>query len=105
MTTELKDWTPPRSREMQKRIERARKEREVERRVGAIFKTFLRLRADAWAVGNGDINERFLLDACKIHNVSFSMYFYASQRISAEGVGKALNDYGIMWPPPDDLTL
>lgn len=102
MQSDLKDWTPTITRGMKKQIERARKIREVERQVWSIYHEFLKLRGEDGARGT---DEYFLREVCKSREVNFALYYSAAKRIRTEGVGQALDEYGITWPPPDDLTL
>ena len=102
MQSDLKDWTPTITRGMKKQIERARRTREIERQVFLIYSEFLRLRREEGVRGT---DEYVLREVCKSRGVDFALYYQAAQKIKSEGVGQTLNEYGVTWPPPDDLTF
>ena len=102
--TETKDWSPPKSSGMQKRIENRKKQREIERQVWSIYRDSL----DLCRLANSDskkTREDYLREACAARGVNFDSFHAAYIRMKAEGAAQALADYCITWPPPDDLTL
>ena len=100
--TQAKEWSPPAPEEMQRLIKIQRKMRETERQVWSIHKEARRLQnADNVA----RTSEHYLRLACAAQGVTFNSFHCAYLRMKAEGAAQALADYGITWPPPDDLTL
>lgn len=100
--TKAKDWSPPLSSEMQTLIKTQRRMRENERQVWSIHREARRLQS---ADTTAHTSEHYLRLACAARGVQFNAFHCAYLRMKAEGVAWALDDYGVTWPPPDDLTL
>lgn len=100
--TQAKEWSPPAPEEMQRLIKIQRKMRETERQVWSIHKEARRLQNADTAAYTG---EHYLRLACAARGIQFNAFHCAYLRMKAEGAAQALADYGITWPPPDDLTL